>query len=120
MAALGPRAPWACADAHMWTVASLVMALAAAGLAGVAQAAGVCPDGVDVAPTHWTLLVGPAGLRLANGTLLPQLAYNGTIVGPTLRATLGDDVSVDVVNELDIGARLPCWAAPVPLRRCPP
>lgn len=73
----------------------LLLCLAAA----VASAADVCPD-IEKAPKNFILRVTDYELELPDGKLLPQKAYNDSVVGPALVMDLGDDVSIDVTNEL--------------------
>lgn len=90
----------------MRTPAAILLTAAALVAAARAQAPSdaVCPSGVPRAKTHHTLVVGPATMTKAGGNgTWPALAYNGSIVGPLLRAVDGEDVTIDVVNTLSEG-----------------
>lgn len=67
--------------------------------AGVTKTAFVCPD-VPRASKHFTLTVTKYNLTLPDGRKLPQLAYNRSVVGPAIVLNLGDEVSIDLRNEL--------------------
>eukprot|EP00775_Hariotina_reticulata_P009666 gene9666-9825_t len=62
----------------------------------------VCPN-VDKAK-HFHLQVLKAPFPLPNGSIFSEgLTYNGSYIGPTLRATLGEMLSVDVLNKASVG-----------------
>lgn len=65
-------------------------------------ATSVCPD---VAPAPRALRLDVSGhiVTLPGGKQLQGLAYNGTYIGPTITATLGDEISVDVANRAAVG-----------------
>jgi FtsP/CotA-like multicopper oxidase with cupredoxin domain len=77
-------------------------------------AAKVCPE-IPRAAKHFNLRVSEYDLRLPDGRTVPQLAYNGSAVGPPLVFTLGDEVSIDVYNGLkntSEAAASPSWRPP--------
>jgi len=79
------------------TVASVLAALAIAG--AVIADAKTCPD-VTPAAKKYSLEVTEYDLTLPDGKKVPQLAYNGTKVGPVLEFQAGDEVSIDIKNSL--------------------
>lgn len=83
--------PPACMAAR---ILPFLLALAAA--AGP-SAASVCPS-VTKAARHYRLVVLEGNITLPGGGILSGLQYNGSYIGPTLTATLGEDISIDVVN----------------------
>ena len=72
-------------------------------------AAKVCPD-IPRAAKHFDLRVSEYDLKLPDGRMVPQMAYNGSVVGPPLVFTLGDEVSIDVYNGLKNTCALSCPA----------
>jgi FtsP/CotA-like multicopper oxidase with cupredoxin domain len=89
--------------AALAVAALLATAHAQAPAPAPAAAAAVCPAGIAPAKNHYTLVVGPATMKKSSGETWPALAYNGSIVGPVLRAVDGEEVSIDVVNTLEEG-----------------
>ncbi|KAF8068206.1 L-ascorbate oxidase [Scenedesmus sp. PABB004] len=65
-----------------------------------AAAAAVCPN-IERADKHFTLTASDYKLKLPNNATVAQKAYNDSVVGPPLIFDLGDDVSIDVTNNLD-------------------
>ena len=63
----------------------------------------VCPD-IPRAANHNSISVESTDINLPAGSaLLHGLTFNGSFLGPTITAVLGEDVSIDVVNNADIG-----------------
>lgn len=56
-------------------------------------------------PTH-VLRIRKARVELAPGRLITTLTYDGRLPGPLLRATVGQQMRVDVYNETDSAERL--------------
>lgn len=76
-------------------------------------AEGELVDGVR----HFHLDTGPATAELLPGQPTAVWGFNGSHLGPTLRARSGEDVAVEIGNSLDEmttihwhGMRLPAWA----------
>ena len=103
----GRRQPAPRLRLHMRRAVAVVLAVCAAAAAQQAAGAAVCPGSVPRAAKHMTLTVAERPLRLPDGRKLPQLAYNGSQVGPPIVLTLGDDFSIDVTNDMqDKGVRV--------------
>ena len=60
------------------------------------------PATIDVPPgATFDLRVGNVSKRIGD-TVVPMLAYNGSIPGPTLKVRQGSEIFVNVVNETDM------------------
>ncbi|AWB82253.1 copper oxidase [Corynebacterium yudongzhengii] len=66
---------------------------------------------------HFTLTTQAGSAEILPGTTTSTWGFNGDFLGPTLRMHRGDDVEVDITNELDEmttihwhGMKLPAWA----------
>ncbi|MBY5160992.1 multicopper oxidase domain-containing protein [Salsipaludibacter albus] len=57
----------------------------------------ILPDGTKL----FELVVDEVEWEVEPGKVVDALAYNGQVPGPTLRADIGDTVTIRVVNELD-------------------
>lgn len=62
----------------------------------------VCPN-VKPGDKAFRLDVSNSNITLPNGKFLRGLLYNDSYIGPLIAADLGDEVSVDVVNNADVG-----------------
>lgn len=62
----------------------------------------VCPS-IEKAARHYVLEVANANFTLPNSKRFQGLAYNGSYVGPTITATLGEEISIDMVNRASVG-----------------
>ena len=65
------------------------------------SAAAVCPD-VLKAKKHFNLVVQDTNITLPGGENLPGFTYNGSYIGPVIYATLGEEISIDVLNNSTI------------------
>src|SRR6266571_1662123 len=85
---------------HMLAAAALL--LSACGSGGTVSAASAIPatpsPGGQV--REYQLTAAPLTWQLAEGTPVSGLAYNGQVPGPTITATMGDLLKVDVKNDL--------------------
>ena len=64
----------------------------------------ICPPGLTPGTKHFTLIVQEVAQTLPGGVIfLKALSYNGSLNGPTIDVNLGDDVSIDVINNASIG-----------------
>ena len=79
----------------------LVVCLACTAL----RACAVCPA-VTKAPRHFSVVAAASDIRLPDGGVLRGLSYNGTYVGPTLTAVLGQEVSIDLISKVPEGMRM--------------
>lgn len=63
------------------------------------------PEAEDLDPApdavRYALTAAPATLDVGDGVARDVLAYNGSVPGPTLRANVGDRVTVELTNALD-------------------
>lgn len=88
----------------------LVALLLAAGSATAAMdGAMTCPTSIKPAARHIKLTASEYDLKLPDGKTVRQMAYNNSAVGPAIELTLGEEVSVDILNSMSVGEHLGWW-----------
>ena len=61
-----------------------------------------CPD-IPRAANHHALSVENTNISLPGDAVLHGLTFNGSWLGPAIYAQLGQDVSIDVINNANVG-----------------
>src|SRR5712692_5399955 len=81
---------------------AVVLLLSGCGSAGTVSAASAIPATPSPGGQlrEYQLTAAPLTWQLAEGAAVNGLAYNGQVPGPTITATVGDLVKVDVKNDL--------------------
>lgn len=86
----------------------------------IAVCAPICPS-ITRARRHYRLEVVKTPFLLPDGSRFSAgVTYNGSYIGPTITATLGEELSVDVFNKGPVGMSSDCGHGTsfTPIQRC--